>query len=296
MRGAAHVVMVLALWGVAGGALAQELSVSGRVVDGAGDPATGVEIRLLPVPSPFEQGLQDLAGNTLPEAIAATKTDDAGRFTVNVPEAGFWRLIADASGSQPAEFDFGRAPLLDSTLLPTLELKPATSVVVAVVDDGGEAAPGAWVESWLAEPPARRLRQLTWQPLLSPARTSTTGDATLRLPVDNSVKLRAWRAQHRASDEKILGGSSVRLRLARGRARHLVVRDAQGQPVVGAVVRVGEVEWPAGRTDVEGSAVIHDREGLLVLADGRVAAVTMAEDEGTPGKPFEVVVPAGVLV
>lgn len=295
MRAAALLATALALCGVGGGAQAQQLTLSGRVVDDVGDPAPDVGIRLLAVPTLFEQGLLDLAGTPLPKAVDTVETDDDGRFTVTAPEAGFWRLIAEPADSMPAELTFGRALVLDSMLLPVLELQPTRSVTVEAVAESGAPAAGAWIETWLAAPPTRRMSRLAWRPLLCPVQVSTTGVATLRLPAAVAVEVRAWSVGHQATDERRIDGSSIQLRLAAARARHLTVRDQDG-PIAGAVVRVGDVEWPAARTGEDGAAVIHDLKSVLILADGRTAVVEMAEDEGTPGAPFEVVVPEAVTL
>jgi protocatechuate 3,4-dioxygenase beta subunit len=294
MRAAALVATALALCGAGDEVRAQQLTVSGRVVDDRGDPAPGVEVRLLAEPTPFEQGLLELAGRAVPEAVDAVKTGDDGRFALTVPEAGFWQLTAEAPGSVPFRYAFGFAPLLDSTLLPTLELQPAHDIDVTVYGGDDEAAAGAWVQSELTEPPPRRMSEPIWLPLLPRVRASETGEATLSSPVGAALRVRAWRADHQASDEKRVEGGAARVHLLEARARHLTVRDADDRPVVGAVVRVGDLAWPAGRTDENGAAVIHDREALIALADGRVARVDMADEEGTPQTPFEVLVPDAV--
>ncbi|MDH3522577.1 MAG: carboxypeptidase-like regulatory domain-containing protein [Acidobacteriota bacterium] len=295
MRAAALVLPALALCGGPGAARAQGPTLAGRVVDAAGRAAAGVEIRLSALPTPFERGLLDLAGTPLAPAVAATETDARGRFAVTAPEPGYWRLIARAPGSMPMELELGSAPLLDSALLPLLELEPAATVAVTVVSAGGAPAAGARVETRLAETVPRRLREQTWQPLLSPVRASEQGAATLAVPTGRRVEALAWRADHGPSGTKTVARAALRLRLAAAPARRLAVRDAAGQPVAGAVVRVGEEEWPAARTEADGTVTIHDRRALLVLADGRTAAVSLAADEGLAA-PLEVVVPDAVAL
>ncbi len=295
MRAAAPLLLALFL-GSAAPVRAGGPALSGRVVDRAGEAAPGVRIALLPVLPPRQQAALELEGRALPDAVATTTTDDLGRYTLEAPAAGFWRLVARAAGIAARELSFAREPLLEATVLPTLELSATRLLEVTVRDPGGPPASRAWVLASVEDGPLRWRGEPRWDWHLPPATTDAHGRLLLAVPEEAEIELLATHPEHVASAEVRTRGRAAHLALAAGAPRTLRVSDAAGKPLPGVALKIGGAVRPAATTtDRKGRATVTgtvDGLGLhLVLADGRIVQVRLTESEGLDGKPFRFDVP-----
>ena len=82
-------------------ALAGPLTVSGtlRAPEGGGLAAARVELKTLH--SNFEWSRGVLAGRDAADPVATTRTDAAGRFSLEAPGVGLYRVVVEAAGFVP---------------------------------------------------------------------------------------------------------------------------------------------------------------------------------------------------
>ncbi|HEX4954921.1 MAG TPA: carboxypeptidase regulatory-like domain-containing protein [Thermoanaerobaculia bacterium] len=255
----------LALLFLSGALSAQPISVSGTVVAPDGEPLAGATVTLAAIE----------AGRPAPAARATT--DREGRFQLEAPGSGLWRLVAGAGGHLPVELRL--VPLVEETLLAPLELPRARLRPLTLRDAAGRALSGA---RWLAQPVAEVQPRpgSPWPRARGEARpaeiSGTTGsDGSIELPCAEAVR---WRLVVAADGlapraEDLPDGC-----------------DAASWTVTGGVERTVELVGPRGRpvegveARLEGVKVAgpSDRDGRLALRfdPARAAALSLQAPDG----------------
>ncbi|MCZ6506570.1 MAG: carboxypeptidase-like regulatory domain-containing protein, partial [Acidobacteria bacterium] len=293
MYTARSILLFLAL-GVSTGLLsAQPITLSGHVVDSDGEPASGLEIRLLPILSAYEAARLDLSGGEV-AAVAEALSGVDGSFELVAPELGFWRVVAATPGSLPMTLAFDGEPLLESLTLPTLALRPAEPVKVEVVYPDGSPAPGAWIQTLEKERARSRRQQSRWVAYRPAIRSNEAGRATVFEGPDATLEFVAWLPTHVTPDRTTARAGRARLRLKAATARRLLLVDAVHRPASHVVVQSSRMRWPATQSDAEGIATIYALDATtkltLVVPDGRAIRLQLEAGEGIES-PLAITVP-----
>ncbi|HEX2220182.1 MAG TPA: carboxypeptidase-like regulatory domain-containing protein [Gemmatimonadales bacterium] len=118
------------------------LHVAGRVVAPPDRGLAGAEIVLLPVETAYDEAVRRATGRDL-EAVARVIADRRGRFALEVPAPGMWRLVARSKGRLPLVRH--ELPLMDSVEAPPAELPRDEGVTVTVLGPFGSPVAGAQV-------------------------------------------------------------------------------------------------------------------------------------------------------
>ncbi|MCU1349405.1 MAG: hypothetical protein JWO56_2435, partial [Acidobacteria bacterium] len=236
-------------------ALAAELRVSGRVLDGAGKSAAKAAVEL------FE--------GRSSEPLARTTTGSDGRFEIVATEPGMYHVVVRAAGALPMEAKL--LPLLAPAELPPLRLIADEPLRVRVF---GSEGPLANVR--VAARPLQRQTTSGWEAAERAATSDEKG--ALFLP----------RAKGEALELTTLGSDFVDIRPAREQTidirrdgactRTLLVRGPDGRPVSGAAVWVEPLR--VGSTNDDGLLAIGipchgELPASVEASDGRGADVRL---------------------
>lgn len=242
----------LAVCGTAGGA------------DGTALPAAS-QAQLLPLESDRAWGLGILAGRPGPEPATSVGLEADGRYCLQVPRAGMWKVVIQAPG-------FVRMAYMPLPVSGPLELSPVrlprdAGARVVVRDADGRPASGVWVTGRSASP--RLLGKVAaegWRVEMRLGRSGSEGRAALaRLPgeelevqafTSGSVQVAAARVR-----------DSGRLDLPRpSKPRMIEVRDEGGAPLARVEVTLAEHGWPVA---------VSDEKGRVALAGGPPGPVSL---------------------
>jgi hypothetical protein len=237
----------LFLLGAAPTPRAVPLPITGQLVGEGGRGAAGVRIELVPFAS---------SAGSVP-ALAATASDAAGRFRLEAPATGMWKVLARAAGYVPLEVEL--APLVEPTDLPPARWQAASQVEVRVV--GKDGRPLARARVW-AEPKAQPGVRPGWHPAVRSGVTDAKGIARVIRGDDELLILRAQADGHLEVRQPWPTSAAVRLQLEPCRERTIELRDLRGHPLRGLEVQTLEGDWkiasdergrasicaPAGRT------------------------------------------------
>jgi protocatechuate 3,4-dioxygenase beta subunit len=241
---------------------------------------------LIPLVSEIEAGRLELEGKADPEPVASAAVAADGSFRLEAPEPGMYRVMVQAPGFVPREKQL--APLLEETDLPAVELEKDVRVEVRVTGADGKPVQGARVR--IGDPPGSGSWDMDdgeWQAPPRSGLTDAQGKLVLAREPSEGLVVRAGAPGLPFVEKRDVRTSTVSLTLPQGSTRELRVLDAAGKPVPGALVRLGEARWTAGRTGADGvlPVPLAGKLKLQVLAiaeDGRSASLYLE-----PKKPEE---------
>jgi uncharacterized GH25 family protein len=241
-RGPALAVSLLLflLVGAAIPAMAAPISITGQLLGEGGHGVAGVKVEVVPLASSADS----------PPPLATAASDAAGRFRLEVPEPGMWKVVARAQGYVPLEAEL--APLVEPADLPPAKLKAAPQVEVRVVGEDGSPLVGARVR---AEPKALPGTRPGWHPAIRSAVTDAKGIARLVRGGDEILLLRALADGHLEVRQPWSTSAAIRLQLEPGRERTIELKDLRGHPLRGVDVRTPEGGWTVA-SDERGRASI----------------------------------------
>jgi protocatechuate 3,4-dioxygenase beta subunit len=247
--------------------------VRGRVVDEAGAPVMGARVELHRLLPRFERSLEVLQGFIHPESEVRVKTSADGGYALTVPQPGMWQVEISAKGKVPLRRQL--VPLLESGLLPQARLMEDAGVELRVVDSEGAPVAGAqaWISPLLDDMESHRRHRQAWEERGRFGLTDEEGRVRLSRRVDDSVEAFAYAEGFMPSRAVKVEGSPATIRLAQGQPQEIQFLTAAGDPVVGALVDIGEQLWMAASTDEEGRA-------LVFLLPGRAVAFGLTTAEG----------------
>jgi protocatechuate 3,4-dioxygenase beta subunit len=278
-------------------AAAAGIPLEGRVVDEESRPLADARVELRPVRSPYAAERAE-AGGGGDEPVAAAASGGDGRYRLEAPGPGFWRLTVTAAARVDFENEVG--PVEAEELLGEVVLAPAVEVVVRVVDAADRPVAGATVAAaGDGAPPRLPFRPESWRPL--PRRRVVTGDdgrAVFQRREGETLALTAVAPGLAAAVAEEVADAALTLRLPAGAPVTLEVRDAGGRPVAGALVGGGNPPLPWGETGEEGRLELRrDPAAKQALwaraADGRSGSVTLpalADGEEAPPADRPVVI------
>lgn len=257
---------------------ASAFEIFGQVTDVEGKPFPRARVELAETRLGYEQGLRWVAGERLPEPVAATVTDAHGAYRIEAPGPGLWRLVVSAPGYIPME----RGPeafVVDEQVAPVALVADA-GVSVTVTDRDGSPLPGARV--WFGRSDDTldlwsHAHQGRWRPVYHPEIADDRGRVRLSRREGEILNLRAWAPGYLESPLAATNGQAVRFELSPGVLRTLEIRDSRDDPVEGVLVRRGLNGWTVAATDEHGRALAafpKSEKSMVRLdsGDGRWAA------------------------
>ncbi|HEX6861880.1 MAG TPA: carboxypeptidase regulatory-like domain-containing protein, partial [Thermoanaerobaculia bacterium] len=273
-------------------AFAAPIPIGGQV----SPPVKDARALLVPVLSEIEAGQLELAGKADPEPLASVAVAADGSFRLEAPEPGMYRVVVQAPGFVPREQQL--TPLLEETDLPAVELKKDVRVEVRVTGADGKPVQGARVR--VGDRPASGVWNMDVQEWRVPARAGLTdarGRAVLAREPSESLLVRAGAPGLPFVERRDVRTSTVTLALPSGSSRELRVLDAAGKPVPGALVRLGDARWAAGRTGADGvfPVPLAGKRKLQVAAvaeDGRSANLYLEPQKPQETGPRDLRLPA----
>lgn len=230
--------LLFLLFGAAIPAMAVPISISGQFVGEGGHGVAGVRVEVVPLASSADP----------PPPLATAASGASGRFRLEVPEPGMWKVLARAQGYLPMETEL--TPLVEPADLPPIQLKAAPQVEVRVIGEDGSPLAGARVQ---AEPKAQLGVPPGWRPTVRSAVTDAKGVARLPRVHGETLILRAVAGGHLEVSQPWMTSSAARLQLEPCRERTIELRDMRGNPLHGIDVRIAESGWKVG-SDERGRA------------------------------------------
>ncbi len=241
------------------------LLVSGSVLTAAGQRPEAAIVELFPILSVFELGRLRLQGMERLEPTAIGRPTREGRFQLEAPRSGLYRLVVRMPDSMPVQI--GPIALVEDLELAPVAPPPDIGVRLEVVDAEGLPVAGARAFSSGDES-----AENGWRLDFRLGRTGSDGHLTLpRRPGEKlslSVFAPAWGEVRLNS----FAGGQVRMPPA-GALRRLRVVSENGAPVPGILLRYGVHGWPVGLSDANGVLSLPPSTGkpeelVLVTPDG----------------------------
>lgn len=269
---------------------AQEPSaLTGVILEEPDRPLAGARVELVPVLPLYEAGRVRIGnGGLRPETFATTGPE--GRFRIPVPRQGAWKVVARAPGRVPMQY----GPLLvvePEPMLPSVLLPRDVGAAVAVLDEAGRPVADAWVLASDAEEAAAARRTGIWRIEPRAGRTGAEGTVTLPRKEGLPLELRVLPPGRGEVVRQGFTGGTITLAGESAPSPSVRVEADSGEPAAGVQVRIGELNWPIGETDgqgtlrlpVSGSQPVRLR---LVAADGRQQVATLAAASGQTSRIF----------
>ncbi|RKI04722.1 hypothetical protein D7Y04_07415 [Corallococcus sp. AB038B] len=233
--------------------LPRAVSVEGVVVDEAGKPLAGLEVRLHPEPT---------SDPTMDLITDHTRTDEAGRFTLDAVEAGTVWLDVDDATFVPQRFAV-ELPSRDTRLV----LRRGVSVSVTVLSALGAPVRNAQVKLW-----KRDARGESDHAGVTHAHGQVTlqGVAPGAYVAEATVKERAVDV-HASQPLEVQAGAAATatLRLEEGRTLRGVVVSPKGLPLSGVAVRADLLDADRPRYRGGPSSMSVPPDGVRTDAEGR---------------------------
>lgn len=276
-------------------ALADGLAIGGRVVGPQGTPIAEATIELVPLlgSSGERRAMLDPG---LAEPVARGKSNARGRYRLQAPDVGLWRLRIAAEGFVPTQTDLRL--LIEPVELPDAELAIDAGLTVRVRGADGSPIEGATVMLVPDLPDAFAMvrRGTPFNASEQFGRTDSSGKLKLARALEGSVTLSAaassgaWRA---LTDVR---GTAATLVLDPSPGREIEVLDADGAAAPDVLVAVGEHGHPIGFTSESGRIELFAAPGstrLLLANEAGAELVTALRVEAEESdEPERYVLPA----
>lgn len=227
----------------------EAVHVTGRVVASPGRGLASAEIVLLPVETAYREAVRRATGKEL-QAAARVVAARSGRFTIEVPAAGMWRLVARSEGRLPLVRH--ELPLTESMEVPPAELPRDEGVTVTVLGPFGSPVAGAQVRVVAGQ---GGLSGGGWSAWRETVTTDSAGRARVPAAAGESVVLAAWAGGFVEGRARGRSGESLELRLGYGEPVRLQVVDQQEQHGIEGVV-IGTGAFQVTTTEAEGWATL----------------------------------------
>jgi protocatechuate 3,4-dioxygenase beta subunit len=240
--------------------------VRGVVLAPDGKPFVGARVELLPFASAYETGLGILAVRPEPPAEAATVCDAAGRFALEPPRSGPWRVTVRAEGFVPMHYF--PLVLVASTEFHPLTLTPDRGASLRALDAAGEPFGSATI--WAVGARAgRALGSGGWRGDLRSGRTDAQGRTVVARADGESLDVSVVRGHRVVINRTGFAGGDLRPATAESATR-LEILGRDGAAVAGVLARAPDAVAPWGISGFDGRLSFQSRpsEVLLLGADG----------------------------
>jgi protocatechuate 3,4-dioxygenase beta subunit len=271
---------------------AAAIDVTGRILVPGETPLAEAEVLLLPLTDPLTELQREASGRPEPEPIR-TLTDSAGRFVLEAPRAGLWRVRVQAAGFVPLEAEL--RPLIEPTVLEDARLTPDVGLSVRVTDPEGRPVTGASVVV-VADRGSMRFGRSVWESPRGLGVTAEDGTVDLASSERTAMTISVHASGYPVRELEGHRGTAARVRLTRGIARELHVISADDLPVEGALVAIGDQPHAIGVSDAEGRLKI-DVKGTgtfdvsAIHTDGRRASTRLGPAGTDPGRALRLMLP-----
>lgn len=238
--------------------------VSGSVLAAGASPEAAL-VELFPLPSNFERGRMQLQGVERPEPAVAGRPTTEGRFRLEAPQKGLYRLVVRAPGKVPVQI--GPLVVVEDLEVAPVALAPDIGVRLDVVDSEGLPVEGAW-----AIVSGDEGSESGWRTDIRLGKTGADGRLTLPRKPGEKLSLAVFSPARGEALLEGFEGGKVRMPPA-GPLRRLRVLAQDGTPRSGILLRYGSRAWPAGLSDAEGAVRLPPAAGepeelRLVAPDG----------------------------
>lgn len=295
MRGAKGFVAGLAAAVIGASLGAQEILVSGRVVDERVRPVAQAVVELVATPDPFAESLAALNGEQV-EAAAITVTDTDGRYRLEAPAPGLYRLHVRAEGCPEVVYQL--EPILRSTGVLPVELRSGRLLSVLVGRADGGPVERALLR-YASRPERTRDEELFRQQQLAPITPaslwrSTGANGRVQWTVVAGIDGELGVAVRGGSTRSVRVGDEREVELVLGPTtqRGVEVLDQMGRRLKGALISVGTAAIPVGQTDDTGRLEVGVPQDGAVLVRALVpgagrASITLTS-EAPPWTPIVV--------
>ena len=220
------------------------IPIHGQVLSDVAGPLAGARVDLVPALDGFELLRRQLERRLDLEPAATARSGADGRFTLEAPGAGLWRLRVQAPGHVGLR-------AFEVALTHRVELDPArlprdVGGRLRVVDAEGRPVAGAGVWAGSASRDLWQGVAGIWRAAPRIAWTDAIGRATIPRLAGETLKLEVWSpAADAVVQAQMVDAATVTLPPP-GRRRTVEVRDATGGPVAGVLVSAGARTWPLG--------------------------------------------------
>ncbi|HXV76164.1 MAG TPA: carboxypeptidase regulatory-like domain-containing protein, partial [Candidatus Polarisedimenticolaceae bacterium] len=279
-------------------AAADGITVGGRVRVPGGLPLARADVQLLVLAGSTADSRALFLGGPA-EPVARVLSDEEGRFRIEAPHAGLWRVRVEAPGFVAMEHAL--EPLIEQLELPEVTLPADTGLKVSVRGPGGSPIAGAFVLAGPEHGPFATGGRSGWS---APLRGGTTGAAgTVELPRGEGERIgvTASAAGHALAERRAISGTAVTLELLQAAGRPVVVQAPDGSPIAAVLVVAGARHHPVAVTDEQGrAAVAVAGDGMIdarfVAEDGRQSGTRIGGPPAADGKPRVVEIPPATLV
>ena len=247
--------------------LAEPIAIGGRVM-ADGHPAEGAKVSLIPGLGRYGTAKLRLEGQAGPAAEVETLTDAAGRFRLEAPRDGLWKVHVALDGWVPRELRL--APLLHATELGAIELTSDAELKVRLTagdpssSGGGSTIPdAARVVGYPIDPAMSRMsgRRVPLAEASGWRRPRFTGTAdergSLRLPASGDEKIWVLEVAAEGFVPQVVETPvrrSIELALRPGIRREIETVDAAGEPLVGVLLFLEDGYLPLAMSDGRGRA------------------------------------------
>lgn len=255
---------------------AAPIRVTGRVqAEKAG--LSGARVELFPAYEEYAEAVRRLTGKTGPVPLAKTRTDAAGDFEILAPESGCFRLEVRAEGYLAQEITL--LPLVEDVELPAATLMQGSPVEVRTAGPDGRPLGGIEVQP-LGSPLLGGMDRMNWELIAPQVTTDSAGRGSFPwLQLYGPPPVIAVSPRFLGQGAHAKPGEAVTLRLVPTRSGGVEVRNAEGQPVPGALAR-----WsgrPVGITGPDGR--------LEIAVPEQASALTLENAEGGGAQVFRTV-------
>lgn len=273
-------------------------TIRGRLTEPVAGEVRGAVVELFPLLDPHARALVELGAEPAPAAAARVPAGADGAFALAAPGPGPWRLRVEVPGWLPHERIV--PPVFDVVELEPVPLIRADEVVIAILGPDGEPLPRARLETVGTIRFGWRPAQFRFGATREDGRTS----AFRPLEHGGGLSVSAWApglAESEAAGPR--DAAPLTITVPAAEPRLLELRDAEGRPLTGAVIRFdpgpgdhGPAPWPAGVTDEQGrvAAALPAGAKAVLVETGRGWAVSlpMPADCGSSRLPCTLDLPA----
>ncbi len=265
-----QVLASLAMALLAAGAPSDGPWVSGSVLVPPGARAEVAVVELVPIVPNLELGRLQLQGQVRPEPVSAGRPGRDGRFLLQAPEKGLYRLVVRAPGGIAVQA--GPLALVDDLEVAPVLPPPDAGVALEIVGADGRPVAGAWALVAGDEAAGNG-----WRLDFRLGKAGPDGRLTLPRRPGEALDLSVFAPAYGEVRMEELEGGRVRMPAA-GAPRRLTVQAEDGTPRAGVLVRYGARSWPAGSSGADGTVEVpaateQPRDLRLVTPEGIQQAV-----------------------
>lgn len=226
------------------------LRIRGRVLatDSRSAPK-GARVELHPAVETYDAAVLRLTRGEEAPPIASARPSADGTFELTAPESGLYRVVVRAD--RAASMEYPLLPLTEDADLAPVQMIPGSPTPAQLLGAGGRPLAGADVRTTSPEfPPGWSFGG--WRRTEESVRTGEDGKAVLQAVHYEGLNLYAIHPGFLglASAARQERGLPDRVEVLARPARSIEVRDAEGRPVAGALVRWRS--WPVGVTGQDG--------------------------------------------